>query len=182
MSPAALTKILSGETRRSAGGCRRPLLPHPDDSCLGYSAHTLRHLAARLTYTAARRGLGEDGLTPPPHAYLDSLLDHSSSADRLGYLDTTSEPARETLSRHAALAIWPLLRGGAEAYDRTIDHLEATIAALRHTRRQLLAAAASQPAATGASERLARATYLDAVIDDAQAALTTMTPTSQKVQ
>jgi len=175
MSPASLTKILSGETRRSPGGYRRPLLPHPDDPRLGYSAHTLRHLAARLAYTVARRGLGEDGLALPPQAYLDSLLDHASSADRLGYLDTTSEAARETLSRHAALAIWPLLRGHADAYDRTIHHLETTIAALRHTRRELLAGAASRPGQAAASGSLATVMYLDAAIDDAQAALTTMT-------
>ena len=175
MAASSLTKILSGETGRGAGGHRRPLLPHPDDPSSGYSAHTLRHLAARLAYTAARRGFGEDGLEPPPQAYVDSLLDHASSADWLGYLDTTSEPARETLSRQAALAVWALLRGGDEAYDRQIDCLEMTIAELRHTRRQLLAAATRLTSATS-SERLAGAMYLDAVIDDAQAALATMTP------
>ena len=149
--------------------------PHPEDPRFGYSAHTLRHLAARLAYTAVRRGLAEDGLTLPPQAYLDSLLDHASTADRLGYLDTTSETAREMLGRDTALAIWPLLRGGAEAYDRRINRLETTIAALCRTRRRLLAAA-SQPAAAAASERLAAAArYLDVVIDDAQAALATMT-------
>ncbi len=162
MSPSSLTKILSGS------GGRRPLFPRTDNPAHGYSAHTLRHLAARLALASVHHGLCTDDPTVPPHAYLASLLDHHNHHDPHGYLDTTSEAARETLSRHIIHANWQILRGHhhAAALRQLATHLTTT--QLRATRRALLEADPTASSDPARFRRLLHTThYLTALIDDA---------------
>lgn len=93
MTPDSLTKLLSAD----------------DPLALGRSAHTLRHLAEQLAFTAGRRRTVERDEPIPAQAYADALLDHAFASDPLGYKDV--ERRREELAGVATDYIWQRLRG-----------------------------------------------------------------------
>lgn len=153
-APESLTRILSG-SRRAPG-----LLPRSGGPG-GYSAHTLRHLAAQLAHRTGRRHIASEAqpVAPTPEAFVACLLDHSHARDPLGYLDTTTEANRELTARAATHGIWTILRN-----PDTDDATEHQLEQLRRKRRQLLSE--PQPDAANMLETLVTAAALTATIDD----------------
>ena len=125
-APESLTRILIGSWKQPG------LLPR-EGGHGGYSAHTLRHLAAQLAHAAGRNHINHHSnpIAPTPEAFVASLLDHSRARDPLGYLDTTTETNRELTSRLATHAIWDTLRNPQ-------PHSRAEVARLHHQRQALL--------------------------------------------
>jgi integrase len=154
-APESLTRILSGTNGRPG------LLAH-DSGRRGYSAHTLSHLAARLTHHAARTrpfDLG-DWPSPTPEAAVAALLDHSHGRDPLGYLDTTTESSRELIARAATHTTWDALRN----HSPDNAHTTIRLTQLRAHRQSLFA----HPGATSDQRitTLVQTAAITAAIDD----------------
>lgn len=152
-APGSLTRILSGEKDRPG------LLPR-HGGYGGYSAHSVRHLAARLAHEVGRAHLSREAhpVAPTPEAFVASLLDHAQPRDPLGYLDTATEANRELTARAAALGIWEIVR------DTSNRDLASELARLRRRRHEVLAA--SHTSSDQILEALLQAAALTAAVDD----------------
>ena len=126
MASGSLACILTGTEDQTPG------LPREDDPSVGYSPHSLRHLAAQLASS-----VGHDYLEEHPDAkkhvsqevFREALLDHDLSSDHLGYLDLKTTEGRERWARRAAFGIWEYVwgdRGAFHAPDR--ERIECALA------------------------------------------------------
>jgi len=127
MTSQSLSAILRGSTDGVAPG-----LPREDAPSIGYSAHSLRHLAAQLSSSVGHDYLEENPDAKKhvtPEVFRESLLDHALSSDPLGYLDLKTTEGRERWARRAGLGIWEYVwgdRGARHAPDR--DRIERAVA------------------------------------------------------
>jgi integrase len=126
MNSNSLACMLTGTADMAPG------LPREDAPSIGYSAHSLRHLAAQLASS-----VGHDYLEDNPDAkkhvtpevFREALLDHDLSSDHLGYLDLKTTEGRERWARRAGLGLWEYVwgdRGARHAPDR--ERIERAVA------------------------------------------------------
>ncbi|MDX6453469.1 MAG: hypothetical protein QOH16_3518 [Gaiellaceae bacterium] len=129
MNSNSLGYILTGTTCEHG---MTPGLPREDDPSIGYSAHSVRHLAAQLASSVGHDYLEENSEAKKhvtPEVFRESLLDHDLSSDHLGYLDLKTTEGRERWARRAGLGIWEYVwgdRGARHAPDR--DRIDRALA------------------------------------------------------